>query len=154
MAEFNALEWSKFIKEHKNPLLVVGDGCDRIKLSGKALYEYAVSLAETLGCPVAATGNTILALEKSGVKNCKKMWIAEIFTFLKDPWMEPLAKERPDLLILIGYRPDIVNGMLAGAENVHTIHLGPGKASAADLSTDETPIAEWRKSLEELVSAL
>ena len=91
MQTFDAQEWAKEIRRHKNPLVVAGEGCELISLDGKPLVAYAADLAEALSCPVAATGNIFLALQEQGrnVKT-KKVWLAELFRYLQDGWEEPL----------------------------------------------------------------
>ncbi len=154
MAKFDVQQWTEFIKKHKNPLLVAGDGCDRIELDGKKLSEFAASIAAKLGCPVAATGNTILSLKNESGINVKKMWLAELFRYLEGKWSEPLVEERPDLLLLIGYHPDLLEGMVGNARRIKTLHLGPGKLNAANRSMNEVTLKEWKANLEELVNAL
>jgi hypothetical protein len=66
MARFDARKWAHYLRRHHNPLVVAGDGCDRIVLDGKRLGEYAADVALKLSCPIAATGNTILGLKHHG----------------------------------------------------------------------------------------
>jgi CO dehydrogenase/acetyl-CoA synthase epsilon subunit len=154
MARFDGQRWARYLTKHKYPLVVAGDGCDRIVLDGTRLAEYAALVATKLGCPVAATGNTILGLRQTKGIKIKKMWLAELFRYLQDEWAEPLLARRPDLLILIGYHPDLVSGMVAGLKAVHTVHLGPGRVAAADRTMEEGTLAEWKQNLDELVSCL
>ena len=48
MQTFDAQDWAQEIRKHKNPLVVAGDGCERISLDGKPLVAYATELAEAL----------------------------------------------------------------------------------------------------------
>ena len=153
MAKFNAQKCVDYIKKHKQPILVTGDGCDTIELDGKKLAEYAVQIAEKVKCPVAATGNTVLTLNKDGL-NVKKMWLAELFRYLEDKWEDSISENRPDLLILIGYKPNILEGMVSNAHRIHTVFLGPGKLSTANRSTDEVTLKNWKQNLDDLVNAL
>ena len=85
MQTFDAQCWAQEIREHKNPLVVAGEGCEQISLEGKPLAAYAVELAEALSCPVAATGNVILSIqEQAGKVKSKKVWLAELFRSLED----------------------------------------------------------------------
>jgi len=155
MQTFDAQEWAKEIRKHKNPLVVAGQGCELISLDGKPLVAYAADLAEALACPVAATGNIFLALQEQGRQvKMKKVWLAELFRYLQDGWDEPILKERPDLLLLIGYRPEMVQAMVARTQDVSVAHLGPGKLASAQLTMEETPLVEWKRRLDELLPAL
>lgn len=154
MKKFNAQQWTEYIKQHKNPLIVAGEGCDQIPLNGKGLVEYAVALAEKLDCPIAATGNVILSVKKRDGIKAKKMWLAELFRYLEREWEEPFMEERPDLLLFIGYRPSQLKGMAAGVMGTGIACLGPGKLPAAQLNMGEIPLAEWKQNLDELVQTL
>jgi CO dehydrogenase/acetyl-CoA synthase epsilon subunit len=154
MAIFDAAKFAQYIRQHQNPLVVVGDGCDRIRLDGKLLVDYATEIALKLGCPVAATGNTVLAVKKDKRIKTKKMWLAELFRYLQEKWAEPLVAQRPDILVLIGYRPETIDGMNSGLKRIHTVHLGPGKALSADKSMEALPFSQWKKNLDELIRAL
>lgn len=155
MSAFDARQWARTIREHRNPLVVAGDGCERISLKGVPLLQYAVGLARSLGAPLAATGNTLPAVRAldGGVK-AKKMWLAELQRFLEDEWEEPLLQERPDLLVTIGYRPELLRGLAAGVREIHVAHLGPGRLPPALLSMDEVTLAEWQRNLEALLGEL
>ena len=155
MQTFDAKGWAQAIREHKNPLVVAGEGCSSISLDGKPLVAYAAELAEALSCPVAATGNTFLAVqEQAGNVRFKKMWLAELFRYLEDDWQDSILEDRPDLLLLIGYRPEMVQGMAAGLERISVAHLGPGTLPDAKLTMEETPLVEWKRRLDELVAAI
>ena len=81
------------------------------------------------------------------------MWLAELFRYLEGDWQEPILQQRPDLLLLIGYRPEMVQGMAAGVQGVSIAHLGPGTLPGSDLTMEAVPIAEWKRRLDELVAA-
>ena len=154
MQSFDAQDWARQIREHKNPLVVAGEGCEQIRLDGKPLVAYAVELAEALACPVAATGNILLAVQEQDKKvKIKKMWLAELFRYLEEDWEDSILEKRPDLLLLIGYRPQMVQGMAAGLQEVSIAHLGPGALASARLSMEETPLVEWKRRLDALVAA-
>ena len=155
MPTFNAQLWTRTIREHRSPLLVAGEDCRRIVLQDRPLLDYAVDFAAKLGCPMAATGTLLPAVrERNAGLKAKKMWLAEIFRYLEDDWAEPLLPERPDLLILIGYRPALLQGLAVGTRGVHLIHLGPGRLPAAHLSVEETSLEEWKRHLDDLLKAL
>ena len=154
MQTFDAQDWAQEIRKHTNPLVVAGDGCERISLDGKPLVAYATELAEALSCPVAATGNIVLAVQQqAGNAKTKKVWLAELFRCLEDDWEDSILEDRPDLLLMIGYRPEMVKGMAAGLERITVAHLGPGTVSSAKLTMEETPLVEWKRRLDELVAA-
>lgn len=154
MAKFDASSWVRYIKSHKNQLVVAGEGCEHIYLEGRRLSDYAVEVATKLSCPIAATGNTFLTVTRHEGVKAKKMWLAELFRYLEGKWEDAVLERRPDLLVLIGYRPDILNGMVSGARGIHTVFLGPGRLAAAHRTMDEVPLAEWRRGLDELIRAL
>jgi len=154
MAKFDAISWVRYMKRHRSPLVVAGEDCVHITLEGKKLSDYAVEVALRLRCPIAATGNTLLTVIRHEGVRAKKMWLAELFRYLEGKWEDAVSERRPDLLVLIGYRPDILNGMVAGVRRVHTVFLGPGRLAAADKSVDELSFAQWRRDLDELIEAL
>jgi len=156
MANFEAQKWAEYIRQHKNPLVVAGDVCEHVSWPEKGLLEYAVALADKLSCPVAATGNTVPAVKKlNGEIKTKKIFLSEMVCYLgTEKWQEPLLEERPDLVLLIGYRGKMVQGMAAGLNEIDIAHLGPGEVPAAQLSMGEIPLADWGKNLEALIDAL
>ena len=155
MDNFDAKTWTEKIRQHKTPLVVAGQGCSEIRLKGKPLSDYAVEMAETLGCPVAATGNAVLSMgEKERPVEVKKMWLAELFRYLEDDWQEPLSAEKPDLLLTIGFHPELLEGMAAGMDQVDMIHLGPGAVADASLNMEAVPLGEWAENLGELIREL
>jgi len=154
MQAFDAQDWVRKIREHNNPLVVAGEGCRRIRLDGKPLAAYAIDLAEALACPLAATGNVVLNVrEQASTVKTKKMWLAELFRYLEEDWGDALLEERPDLLLLIGYRPEMVAGLVAGLREVSVAHLGPGELATAQLTMEQVSLAEWKRRLDELISA-
>jgi hypothetical protein len=104
---------------------------------------------------VAATGNVILSIqEQAGKVKSNKVWLAELFRSLEDDWEDSILENRPDLLLMIGYRPEMIQGMAAGLERVTVAHLGPGTVSSAKLTMEEIPLVEWKSRLDELVAAI
>jgi len=155
MDGFDASEWAAFIRRHENPLVCVGQGCLEIELEGKKLFTYAREVALKLDCPIAATGNVQASLAKTGEKvRSKKMWLAELFCYLQGTWREPLLEKGPDLVILAGYPPWMVRGMVDGVRAVSFVHLGPGRLENASRTIGEAPLLEWKRALDLLVEAL
>jgi CO dehydrogenase/acetyl-CoA synthase epsilon subunit len=154
MTTFNASKCAQYISSHKNPLIVAGEACDHIKLDKKLLTEYAAKIALKLDCQVAATGNSVLKLKKHDGIKAKKMWLAELIIALKGKWADPILSERPDLLIFIGYRPEVIDGMVAGLKRIHSVHLGPGKSLATNKGVEAVKFSEWGSNLDDLINAI
>lgn len=154
MDNFDASDFGRYIGNYHNPLILAGDVCNHIMLDSKRLTEYAAEIALKLDCQVGATGNAINDLSKyQGIK-VRKAWLAELITALKGEWAEPILSERPDILIFIGYRPEMIDGLLAGVESVGSVHLGPGKSLASERSLAATTFSEWKQNLEALLGAI
>lgn len=155
MEKFDAAGWARTLRQSAHPLLVAGQGCLTIQLGAKPLLEYAAAVAGRLGCPVAATGNTVEALRRlDGSVRAKKMWLAELFRYLEGDWREPLSPERPDLVVSVGVPAEDLGGLVAGARGVDVVHLGPGELPEARLSMGRIPLSEWERNLEDLLRAL
>ncbi len=155
MDGFDAREWATFLRGHQNPLVCAGQGCLEIELGGKRLLEYAREVASRLKCPIAATGNVQAVLGSAGQEvRSKKMWLAELFCYLQGTWQEPLLAKRPDLVVLAGYPPWMIRGLVERVKAVSFVHLGPGRLENADRSVGEAPLGEWKQALERLVEAL
>jgi CO dehydrogenase/acetyl-CoA synthase epsilon subunit len=154
MKKFNASDCGRYIRAHQNPLILAGDGCDHIKLDDKMLADYAADFAVKLNCQVAATGNTINGMiKRQGVK-VRKAWLVELITSLKGEWVDPILPERPDLLIFIGYRPEMIDGIIAGLDVIGTVHLGPGKSLTAEHSMEAGTFSEWKNNLDALIGSI
>lgn len=155
MDGFDAREWATFIRRHQNPLVCAGQGCLEIELGGKKLLAYAEEVASKLGCPIASTGNVQASLRSAGERvRSKKMWLAELFCYLQGEWQDPLLEKRPDLVVLVGYSPWMVCGMVKGVRGVSFVHLGPGRLVVADRTVGEWPSGEWKGELDRLVEVL
>jgi CO dehydrogenase/acetyl-CoA synthase epsilon subunit len=111
-------------------------------------------MAKKLDCQVAATGNTIKEMEKHQGIKVKKAWLGELIASLKGEWEDPILPQRPDILIFIGYRPEMIDGMIAGMEQIDTVHLGPGNSLTAGCCVEETGLSQWKRYLEELIEAI
>lgn len=155
METFDAAGWARTLRQAARPLLVAGQGCVTVELGGKPLIGYAAALAARLGCPVAATGDTVAPLRRiDGALRAKKMWLAELFRYLEGPWREPLLAERPDMLLSVGVPAESLRGLAAGARGVDLVHLGPGALPEARLSMGRIPLTQWERNLEDLLRAL
>lgn len=155
MDGFDAREWAAFIRRHENPLVCAGQGCLEIELEGEKLLAYAREVALRLDCPIAATGNVQASLAKAGEKiRSKKMWLAELFCYLQGTWREPLLEKGPDLVVLVGYPPWMVRGMVDGVRGVSFVHLGPGRLENASRTVGEASLQEWKRALDLLMEAL
>jgi len=142
------------LKEKKRVLLATGALCDEIELDGKKLLDYAAELALKLDVPVAATGNTVRGLRERGVEKTKKIFVAELLEFLRSKWLEPLMPERPEVLILVGYTPEITRRLLTGLKDVETAVLGPAAIPEASYSLPDMSLKQWAENLERLVKSL
>lgn len=151
MDKFNASDCCRYIQAHQNPLIMAGEGCDHIKLEDRMLADYAAQLALKMNCLVAAGGNTISGLKAHDGVRARKAWLGEMIAAIKGVWGDAVMTERPDLLIFIGYRPEMIDGMIAGLNGIGTVHLGPGKSLTAAHGMDAGVFSEWKEKLDALI---
>ncbi|MFO7962293.1 MAG: hypothetical protein R6U50_00080 [Desulfobacterales bacterium] len=154
MKQIDLSDCIRYIRQHKNPLILAGKECDHIKLSNIKLLEYAADLATKMKCPIAATGNTIKGLEKHQTISIQKAWLGELMASLKGEWMDPILNKRPDLLLYIGYRPEFIDGMISGLEGVGSVHLGPGKSLTAEKCVEADTLYEWEQWLKNFIETI
>ncbi|MBI2858371.1 MAG: hypothetical protein HYX90_04765 [Chloroflexi bacterium] len=158
MSVMKPKDLGKFIKGKKNPLVVTGALCDEIDFpeAKKNLLDYAVDMHKKLKeKPIAACANTVVGLKQKGVTATKKMWVGEVLEYTRDPWMEPMIKDRPDALVFLGYTPQSMGWLCGMAKDIDTVALGYRAVDQATYSLpDTTSFTEFRKNLEELVKAL
>ena len=158
MSVMKPKDLGKFIKGKKNPLLITGALCDEIDFpdAKRKLLDYAVDMAKKLkDQPIAACGNTVVGLKEKGITHTKKMWVGEIVEYTRDPWMEPYIKERPDVLVFLGYTPHSMGWLCSMTKDIETVALGYQAVDQATHSLPDTvSFGEYRKNLEELVKAL
>ncbi len=146
-------EIAKYLKEKKKVLIMSGWLCDRVELDGKKLIEYVVELANKLDAPVAATGNTVNTVRERINTKTKKMWAAEIPMYLRYDWNEPF--ERPDVIVLIGYTPDVVRSIVTAMDGeVETVVLESKEVKEATISLPNMTVKEWKRSLEKLINSI
>lgn len=154
MGNLNGSDCVRFIREHQNPLIVAGEGCNHIKFDHKMLTNYVAEMAQKLDCQVAATGNIIKEIEKHQGIKVKKAWLGELIASLKGEWADPILPQRPDILIFIGYRPDMIDGMIADLKQIDTVHLGPGKSQTAGRCVEDAGLSQWKRYLEEFIGSI
>ena len=141
-----------YLRTNKNILILSGSLCDEIGLDGKKLIDYAAEIAEKLHVPIAATGNTVKALKGKNVK-AKKIWAAEIPFYMKYGWNEPLLKEKPELLVFIGYPSDVERALIT-ALDVETVTLDNKHVKQATHSLPDSTPEQWKSYLEEIINKL
>lgn len=160
-------ELAQYLKGKKNVLLLSGWLCDTVELNGKKLLDYVVEMATKLDVPVAATANTAKGLKEKGLTKTKKMWLSEVIEYLHrgewrdeymrkiDPEVESLMPERPEVVVLIGYNPEVTDWAISGFKGVETVALTPGTVERATCSLPNTPsLRQWQKLLDELIECL
>jgi acetyl-CoA decarbonylase/synthase complex subunit epsilon len=149
-----AVEIAKCLKEDKNILLLTGALCDNMEIGGKRLVEYAGEIAELAGIPVAATGNTIAALVERDIKT-KKVFAGNVINYMRaEKWEDPIAPERPETLVFIGYYPSFLNMMLSSLKVKKTICLDNVALEEVTLSPPDMNIDDWEKFLNEIINEL
>lgn len=139
-------------KDKEKVLIMSGELCNKVHLGGKKLLDYAAEIAAKRGFSVAATGSTVKALkEKEGVKT-KKMFAAEIPFYVKYGWKEGLS-EKPEVIIMIGYDPDISRSIVTSLEGagVDTVVLDNKEIKEATISLSDMSIGKWKGNLEVLI---
>lgn len=139
----------------KRTLVLAGALCDEVDFGGRKLLDYAAEIAQKLELPVAATGNTVLGFKAKGVASFKKAWAGEMVDLLRGPCLEPLTKEKPELVVLIGYSPAVAGGLATAITEAETVSLGSSYVSEATYSLAESAsFVEWQARLSELVEAI
>lgn len=162
-------EVAQYLKGRKNVLVLAGALCDTLELNGRKLIDYAADVGKKLGCPVAATGNTVRGLRERGIVKTKKMWIAELLEFMRGTWRDEYLRredtqerklismmpDRPDTLVFIGYDPTTTNWLISGMPNVETVALTPTPVARATCCLPVTAsFRQWQRLLDELVESL
>ncbi|MBI4621490.1 MAG: hypothetical protein HY739_15250 [Desulfobacterales bacterium] len=145
---------AKCLKEDKNILLLTGALCDTLEIGGKRLVEYAGEIAELAGIPVAATGNTIASLVKRNIKT-KKMFAGDVINYMRvEKWEDPIAPERPETLVFIGYYPQFLNMMLTSLGDNKTVSLDNVAIGEATISLPDLNLDDWAKFLDNVIGEL
>lgn len=160
-------ELAQYLKSKKNVLLLSGWLCDTVELDGRKLFDYLVEIAIKLDVPVAATANTAMGMKERGLTKTKKMWLSEVIEYLHrgewrdeymrkiDPEIESLMPERPEVVVLIGYNPQVSDWAISGFRGVETVALTPGMVERATYCLPETTsLRQWQKLLDELTACL
>ncbi|MEE9202695.1 MAG: hypothetical protein V3U31_05850 [Dehalococcoidia bacterium] len=147
-------ELARWLKEDGGGLLMAGEMCNEIQFNGRSLLDLAADIARGLGLPVAATGNTALALRERGVEAVEKMWAAEVVEFMRSGWGDPITPQRPSTLVLIGYSPGVARQLVSTVTDARTAVLGPAYVEEATCSLPDLSVKAWGHYLEELVRAV
>lgn len=150
----NLAQLASYLKEKRNVLILTGYWCDEIELNGRKLVDYAGEIAQRLKAPVAATGNTVVALKEKGVQAKKKL-VAEVINLMRYPeWRDPIMPEKPNVLILIGYPPKIAKALTSGIRDSETVVLGNTLIEEATFSLPDASLKKYKQNLEELIQEL
>jgi len=147
-------EMANYLKTKKNVLLVTGSLCDEVELGGRRLLDYAADIAKGLKLPVAATANTAKGLRAREVGGVKKMWAAELVNYLRSPWQDSIMPSKPEVLVFLGYGPEVARRLVSAVKSAETVVLGNRCVDEATHSLADTSLAGWEKALGELVKAL
>jgi CO dehydrogenase/acetyl-CoA synthase epsilon subunit len=147
-------ELARWLKEDRGGLLMAGEMCNEIEFNGKSLLDLAADIAKGLGLPVAATGNTVVALRERGVKPVGRIMAAEVVEFMRSGWGDPLTPQRPSTLVLIGYSPGVARQLVSTVTDARTAVLGPAYVEGATCSLPDLSVKAWGQYLEELVHAV
>lgn len=149
-AEIKAL-----IQDKRNIFILAGSLCDRVTFAGgKSLLDYAVSLARVLNATVgAATGLILKHCKEKGVP-AKKTWAIEIIHQLTGHWHEPLPAAKPDLIIFIGYPPEVVEKFGSAIVGIDSIALSNRYVPGVALSAPDLSLQEWEEYLADIIRAL
>jgi len=148
------VEIAKCLKEDKNKLLLTGALCDNLEIGGRGLLEYAAEIAEMADIPVAATGNTIAGLVGKNIKT-KKMLASDDVNYMRvEKWEAPIAAERPETLIFIGYYPGFLNMMLTSLKDTKTVSLDNVSLNETTLSPPDLSLDDWAKFLDDVIGEL
>lgn len=145
---------AKYLKGKKNVLVMAGYHCDEVEFDDKKLSDYAADLANRLEAPIAAGGNSVVALKAKGAKATKKLALAVVEMFRYPSWRDPIMKERPDVLVFIGYPREMARGLVSAAKGVDTVVLGMAAVDEATLSLPDSSLKQYQRNLEGLVKAL
>lgn len=145
---------TRFLKDREDILIMAGDLCSRLMVNGKVLWEYVVGLSKKARAPVAATGNSIGDLRERDIV-VKKMWSAEILNYLHGSWQEDILAEKPKVLVLIGYNPEVARRLIGAARGVvDTVFLGTKFMDEATFSLPDSNLREFVMGLEEIIKGL
>lgn len=149
-------QMAKILKRNpKRTLVLAGALCDEVDFGGRKLLDYAAEVAQKLELPVAATGNTAVGFKASGLASFKKAWAGEMVDMLRGPWLEPLMKDKPELVVLIGYSSAVAGSLATAITEAETACLGSTYVPQATYSLPESAsFVEWETSLKEIAEVL
>ena len=148
-------ETAKLIKEEKRRLLVAGSICNDLEVGGKKLLDYVVDIAKLTDTPIVATGSTMFHLKDNKEIKAKKMMAADLVNFLRaEKWEEPITSERPELLVFLGYYPDIVKMLSSTIQNGKTMVLDNRCMNEPTYSAPDMSFNEWAQYLDNVIDHL
>jgi CO dehydrogenase/acetyl-CoA synthase epsilon subunit len=85
----------------------------------------------------------------------KKMMAADLVNFLRvEKWEEPITSERPQLLVFLGYYPDIVKMLVSTIRDGKTMVLDNRYMNEATYSAPDMSFNEWAEYLDNVIDNL
>lgn len=145
---------ARAMKGKKGILILTGSLCDQMELGEKKLSDYAADLALKLDAPIAASANTVNALRAKGTRVEKKLAIEIVEMLRYDGWRDPIMRNRPEVLIFIGYPRGIASGLVSATEGAETIVLGTTAIAESTYSSPDQSQSDFEQSLKSLLKAL
>ena len=145
---------ANYLRSKKNVLILTGSLCDDLDLNGKQLFDYAIEVADKIGAPIAATGNTVNALREKGARAVKKMWASEVINYLRYPWQDSVIENKPEALVFIGYSPVVAQSLVSMMKDTDSVVLGNTYMAGATYSLPDASLRQWQENLEQLIQAL
>jgi len=148
-------ETAKLIKEEKRRLLVAGSICGTLEVGGKKLLDYVVDMAKLTDTPIAATGSTMFQLKDNKEVKAKKMMAADLVNFLRvEKWEEPLTPERPELLVFLGFYPEVARMLVSTIGDQKTMVLDNRYFDSATYSAPDLSFEQWAEFLNKTIDNL
>ena len=145
---------AEYMRGKENVLILAGYQCDEMELGGRKLGDYAAELAVKLDAPVAATGNSVVALRDKGARARKQVALEVLELLRYEKWRGPIADKRPDLLVFIGYPRGMAQGLVSAARDVETVVLGTAAIEGATRCLPDASLKNYQKSLDQLIQSL
>jgi CO dehydrogenase/acetyl-CoA synthase epsilon subunit len=143
-----------YLKGRRDVLMLAGYQCDELAWEDRRLSDYAAEVALKLGAPVAATGNSVVALKQRGAQARKRVAMEIVEMLRHEKWRDPIIEEKPGLLVLVGYPRGIAQALVSAAKGVETVVLGNAAIDGATYCLLEGSLKEYRHNLDLLLEAL
>lgn len=147
-------EVARAMKGTRNLLVLAGSLCDEMELDGRKLLDYAADIALKLDAPVAATANTVVALKARGVRTAKKAAVQMVEMLRHEGWRDPVAAQRPEMLVLIGYPGEVARALVVATQGAQIVALGTSAVEQATYSLGNASQKRFQVELEEIIKGL